>query len=1333
MKTNFWQFIADIIRKHDLRRRLISVLCILSLVVSAGVSLLLTLPGMTLTTSLDPAANDAGVNQVVVDAASHNGWIDYFQIGTNTYNTEFVGSVWTDKSVFTSYKNYLDQEVAKAADGNMLGVLSAIGSSQAITGRIYTPTDVMLILDLSSSMYYNSGTKTWSSTTVKAMVDAVNNSINTLLSLNDYNRIGVVVYYGGNQVGTNYGSTTDHSKVLLPLERYKIQSTYVNFDTTNYIVSASARVEETNELKGESYGPMPQPAGTYAQLGIQNARKQFLGIAKDDTTVEIFGEDVKRQPVFIFMSDGRPTASTQNYANVGNATFGLNSETYRTSDASDFVFQLASSYAKEAVGAHYNLEPLFYTLGLGVDKVSLNAMDPMGTNPDVVKSTAEKTDEATITEWWEKLIASGSVTVDVRTNSSQYDWSELGWGTRTVGTATYKLNDGSTAKFPTSIDQMAYVDKYYPAERASDLSNAFESIVNEIILRSVYTPTQSDLNSVNQSGDVTFIDQIGQYMEIKEMKGIMMGGELHTGAHFASIFQSEEKAVEVLGKLGNSSTFGLMFWHNIMDQLRITKTYATVAPDGTETGTDVPAVKAASDLITAAWTAGQLSYTSDTEFSNYIGWYQGTTTDGTKDAYLGFWNDRDPNDSAPTGATARIKTYFFQNKIQGDANQTYDTDMMYTTVWVKEDIVDGKPTGTQTVVFIVPASLLPTLKYFVKLDTNGKVESFHLGSVDADTVFKDGKITTRPIRLIYEVGLRSDIDKTNLSQKVDSTYISNNSDPDTGQVYFYSNEWERKKDANGEHSTYGYNMLNTYSYFRPSTFNDRYYYVEDVPVYFLPTDRSADDINNFVLYNPSVHGALSTELNLYTQHPKYVRNKADDGNAATSEIEKTVYYMPIGDNIIKASSTTMKQDTDGTWYVLAGARHELDVTTTTTTTTTTRFEREKLSDGTGDGANPTGTLKWRNAPTQVVNGSDFILGSTLGNNGRIALVPDGQTLQKWLVDSDGNPYPAETAQTFEFIFHEGPKIEGVDYADAKSIGEELLNSGLKYTKITLTVAEGKYYSDVVPLQNLTEYVYDPATDRWAPAADTTEKWGCTFGREYTLVELNTNYRYDFGKVQVGETVVSGKETAEVYTGDNRNHVYQFTYGVYPEGDEDHIIRATNYFKPWEILLTKTDNNTEGQTNNLPGAVFGLYSPKSDEAMTDVPTEYSQKATIQADDPGTAAQDSVTWYLSQIGTTDENGQITWSGLTHEVYYIVELSPPPGYYAPEEGMEKDRWYVQRENEDPVKVTVANTPGVELPSTGGIGSEPYIFIGAAMMLTSAVLMVVYLGKRKEEPASS
>ncbi len=1255
MKNNFKQFVADRDRRHRFQRRLISLLCVLSVLVSASVSMMLTMPGMT--ASYDPALSN-GVTEVLTDNPSHNGWIDYFGIsvdanGNVSYDTEFVGSVWTDKSTFTEYTTSKGQTIS-AGTGNMLGVLSAIGSSMAITGRIYSPTDVMLILDLSSSMYNGSSKNT---TTVNNMVKAVNNSIATLLSMNDYNRVGVTVYYGGSNVDVQ--AKASHSYVLLPLNRYIAASngSYLTMNTssnklTSVRVTSGVRTESGSAVGGTTGHSIPDVAGTYIQAGLLQALNQFMSVPESDLSVSIHGQEVDRQPIYILMSDGEPTAGTVNFTDKNaNAQFGNNSVSYRSDDETDFVTQLTAAYAKEQVGTHYRKEALFYTLALINTEYSLNVMDP------------ENNSTTNIDTYWNNFVAAdSSMTLKAKVFNTWSTWPNLKTITLTLNKVT--LGDGTT--FPSSVDQRLYVDEYFHTN-TSGLENAFEMIISDIYIKSIYTPVQSTINRENTSGEVSFVDQIGEYMEVKDIKGILMGGNLHTGASFAKTIMNGES---VLGTLGNATAFGMAFWTNVMEQIGLNKVFDMIGPNGEEFGRDVPAVAATEQLIISAYNAGQLYYFSDTDFSNYIGWY--ATSDNT---YLGFWDGSDGG-VVPEGATQRIKTYFFQSSISADDNQTMNTDMMYSTVWVKEDIT----TGVQTVVFSTPASLLPTLKYFVKLDVDGNLDSIHLGSLNEDTVFNaDGSIKVRPIRLVYEVGLQSDINAKTLLDKVDATYLEQNTNQETGEVYFYSNEWERDQST-------GYFTSNTYSYFRPSRFNDRYYYLEDSYIYYK------DANGNFQPCTATDYPELSHEYELYTLHPLYSRNG--------TSISTGQYSMPLGDYAMDAA----QKDSQGKWYVPVGTDHSLKHNEVS------RFDR--LKEASADGsipANVTGTLNIRNAPTidrtQNSTGT-YLLAATLGNNGRIAVAPSGQTLMKVLLDTDGvTPYITDRDENFTFLVHEGQLLtdaEGspIDYNDGAAVQAAL--GDRKVTLITLQVKAGNSESARQMLYDLTEYVWQDGA--WHPKASETPPWECQYLQYYTVVELDSLNRYDFKDIA---------GTAGAYT---------FQYGVYPEGETDHTIYASNQFVTWKVNLTKID--AYQTANRLPGAVFGIYTSVQADGLTQAPEGY-EAAVLTAEYYGS------TWYLMDILITDENGTLAWDGLRQEQYLVVELKAPNGYYEP---VVQNATIVEREAAPDLRnldVTISNIPGTELPETGGSTNLPYIIIGSGMMIAAAALMFVYRSKRKEDIA--
>ena len=198
-------------------KRILAILTVLAMVVTS-------VPNTFWVTAY--ADTDSGSTDTrVTDNITLDGWKQYFGEDDKNFNTRYSGHVWTDKSVTTdaSVFNYAT-ELADSGDkitinsedtNNFLVSLSAMASSKAVSGETTAPTDTMIILDLSSSMY---GGYDKDPSTVRTMLNAVNDSIAKLQALNEFNRVGVTIYYGDDDAYSN--SDDSFSKVLLPLDRY---------------------------------------------------------------------------------------------------------------------------------------------------------------------------------------------------------------------------------------------------------------------------------------------------------------------------------------------------------------------------------------------------------------------------------------------------------------------------------------------------------------------------------------------------------------------------------------------------------------------------------------------------------------------------------------------------------------------------------------------------------------------------------------------------------------------------------------------------------------------------------------------------------------------------------------------------------------------------------------------------------------------------------------------------------------------------------------------------------------------------------------------------------
>ncbi|MBP3692401.1 MAG: VWA domain-containing protein, partial [Clostridia bacterium] len=426
---------------------------ILSVVIALAV-LFCSIPLGVFTVSAAPASTS------IADAPTLDNWKHWFPDN----NTRYAGGVYVDKSVFTAsdatayYANDIADKLNFGTDNfgneNFLVSLSAIGSNTEVKGYSTTPTDTMLVLDLSNSM---------GSDEMSALVQSTNNAIDSLLSLNRHNRVGVVLYSGNNN--TSYDALVSSATVLLPLNRYETTVTerinegtywnpsyvtrniYVQYSNDNVRIATEnnggVRVEGTTNYITKS---KRAEGSTYIQNGLYQAWQEFSKVT--DTTIpdgQLQG-GTKRMPIMVLMSDGAPTVGTENYYNVGTSDTGNgSSESVRLT----FLTQLTAAWAKAKIANKYEIstdDVKFYTLGLGTSS-STYATDVL--NPSSANAMGD------VIDYWDDFIAgsrnqNGEVGIEVRNNQYWYIPKEAN-------------------SVLTNANQRKYVTQYWSAENADGL------------------------------------------------------------------------------------------------------------------------------------------------------------------------------------------------------------------------------------------------------------------------------------------------------------------------------------------------------------------------------------------------------------------------------------------------------------------------------------------------------------------------------------------------------------------------------------------------------------------------------------------------------------------------------------------------------------------------------------------------------------------------------------------------------------------------------------------------------------------------------------------------
>ena len=936
------------------------------------------------------SAADSGASQNyyhrVVDVNTMNNWTKYFS--ETDINTANAGGVWTDKSVFKDASAFGGKITMLDSNKNFLTALSALAANKEVVGYSTVPTDTVLVLDLSGSM---EGSES-------SLINAANDAIGTLLETNENNRVGVVLY---SAAGTTGSSTYEESVTrILPIDRYRTAADGVYLSLSDWgkvsvdrDVAGTVANADLNNSK--SFG-----GGTYIQAGLWEAMKMFkeMDTVIGDNNWQA-GDD--RMPILVLMSDGAPSTGTSYYDNVENSRYtsgsGKNQQVVYKSNVGNgnesnltagnaFLTQLTASYVMSQIEAHYqqknsDVRGLFYTLGfnIGSNSVAQSVMNP---------------DKSTLTDaLWRSYNALGNGSLSVRVKNRSGNFSDV----------SISKNSYVTSK--------SYVDEYFSAS-GTGLADAFKAIVEEIILQSRYYPTHLEGGSPDFSGYVEFTDIIGEYMEVKDIKGILLGDTLFDGRMMASKLTATSEGG--LGTVDAPTELGEEF-------IRAIKTRLGIVDAAT-----------AQSLVAKAYAAGQLKYNSATDWSNYIGWY--AKADGT---YAGFWNAGVT--TPPADAVYEIKSYGFLGETTGSIK---NSDMMYMSVQVRTNI----QTGEQVVSWKIPASLVPLVTYSVTLEGTNVDEARNV-----NVTMKKAE----PIRLVFESGLRSDLNELNIARITDSKHIA--SDGVTRQ--FWTNYFDISAASHDQHVT-------ALAEFTPSKENERFYYTFDSAVF-----KKVGNSYVLVEENEGSNGKLN-ENNIY-YHRRYIFT--DDSSTPI------FLYEEMSKESIRATQY------DGNLETLTGEKGAWEVPAGTPARELTMYDEQKSDTDTID----TKSAHMVFHPYLTEHNNVFHVDMNLGNNGLLEVTPaQGLKLSKTV-----DIFEAGTSNAFSFriTLYNG---DGTPYTGK-------LNSWITAL-------------DVVPLGAATEITMSSAGAYTVKLTADQTFWltGIPTGATYTIEEVSTNEDYKIKSVHV---------------------------------------------------------------------------------------------------------------------------------------------------------------------------------------------------------------------------
>lgn len=283
---------------------------------------------------------------------------------------------------------------------------------------------------------------------------------------------------------------------------------------------------------------------------------------------------------------------------------------------------------------------------------------------------------------------------------------------------------------------------------------------------------------------------------------------------------------------------------------------------------------------------------------------------------------------------------------------------------------------------------------------------------------------------------------------------------------------------------------------------------------------------------------------------------------------------------------------------------------------------------------------------------------------------------------------ADIGQTVTFQSTITVNANNQNYVFHDQMSEGLTYSGVK--KITLNGEE-------VAVENNYSVKTTDLTD------------GCTFEVEFTEEFCSDLESTD--KIVITYTATLN-EKAVVGLDGNANKSW-LKYGATGSTSTTPPSITTTY--TWDLDVLKYANSVK--TNVLKGVKFALLNSNSSKAATVV----NGKVTGWVDVP----TGDEAWPDNTVLTTDEKGEISIDGLDADTYYLREIETLPGYNklanavkveitGATEGDDGELTYTT------VKVQVNNNSGVEMPSTGGIGTTIFYVAGGLLVAVAVVLLV-------------